>query len=190
MTETLKNLSKAFAGESMARNRYTYYAKVAKKEGYEQIGDIFLLTAEQEKQHAKWLLRLINEIKTSDEDIEIETPVPNIFGTTEENLQAAIDGENHEHTSMYPTFADIAEKEGHGEIAKRLRAIAVAENHHEERFQKLLEQLKAKTVFKKDKKTWWTCKECGYMYEDEEALTICPSCDHEQAFQEVKCEEY
>ncbi len=190
MTETLKNLSKAFAGESMARNRYTYYAKVAKKEGYEQIGEIFLLTAEQEKQHAKWLLRLIDEIKTSDEDIEIDTPVPNIFGTTEENLQAAIDGENYEHTSMYPTFADIAEKEGHGEIAKRLRAIAVAENHHEERFQKLLDQVKAKTVFKKDKKTWWTCKECGYMYEDKEALDLCPSCDHEKAFQEVKCEEY
>ncbi len=190
MTETLINLSKAFVGESMARNRYSYYGKVAKKEGFEQIGEVFLLTAEQEKQHAKWLLRLINEIKINDDEITVESPVPNVFGTTQENLKAAIEGENYEYTKMYPEFADTAEREGFEEIAKRLRAIAIAENHHEERFKKLLEQIEGKTVFKKDKEVTWTCRECGYAYTGKKALDLCPSCDHEQAFQEVKCEKY
>ena len=190
MTKTLENLSSAFVGESMARNRYTLYAKVAKKEGFEQIAEIFLVTAEQERQHAKWLFNLINEIKQSDDDVVVQAPVPNVLGTTAENLQAAIDGENHEYTEMYPDFADGAEREGHGEIAKRLRAIAVAEKHHEERFKKLLEQVKAKTVFKKEKEVSWSCRECGYVYEGKEAPELCPSCDHPQAFYEVKCEEY
>ncbi len=190
MKKTLENLSKAFVGESMARNRYSFYAKVAKQEGFEQIAEVFLLTAEQEKQHAKWLFKLINEIKLSDEDIVVDSPVPNVFGTTAENLQAAIDGENHEHTKMYPDFAKVAQKEGYEEISDRLKAIAVAEEHHEERFKKLLEQVKAKTVFKKDKDVSWTCKECGYVHEGKEAPELCPSCDHPQAFYEVKCEKY
>ncbi len=190
MKKTLENLSKAFVGESMARNRYSFYGKTAQKEGFEQIGEIFLLTAEQEKQHAKWLLRMINNIKKNNEDIIVESPVTNIFATTAENLQAAIEGENHEHTEMYPEFANTAEKEGFKEIADRLRAIAVAESHHEERFQKLLNELKAETVFKKDKEVWWTCKECGYVHKGKEAPELCPSCDHPQAFYEVKCEEY
>jgi rubrerythrin len=190
MKKTIKNLSIAFAGESMARNRYTFYSKIAKKEGYEQIAGIFLLTAEQEKEHASWLLKIINQIKENDKDIEIETPVTNIYGTTEQNLLAAIGGENHEHTSMYPGFADIAEDEGFPKIAKRLRAIAIAESHHEERFKKLLEQVRAGTVFKKAKETWWTCRECGYVHFGEEPPELCPSCDHERAYYEVKCEEY
>lgn len=190
MTKTLENLGKAFVGESMARNRYTFYAKIAKKEGFEQIGEVFLLTAEQEKQHAKWLFRLINEIKENDDDIVLETPVPNVFGTTAENLQAAIDGEHHEYTEMYPDFAKIAEEEGFKDIAERLKAIAVAEEHHEERFKKLLNEIKNNSVFKKDKDVSWTCKECGYVHTGKDAPELCPSCDHPQAFYEVKCEEY
>lgn len=190
MKKTLENLSKAFVGESMARNRYTLYAKVAKKEGFEQIGDIFLLTAEQERQHAKWLFNLINEIKENCDDLVVDTPVPNVFGTTAENLQAAIDGENHEYTEMYPEFADIAEEENLKKIADRLRAIAVAEEHHEERFKKLLEEVKNNSVFKKEKEVSWSCKECGYVHKGKEAPELCPSCDHPQAFYEVMCEEY
>ncbi len=190
MKKTLENLSKAFVGESMARNRYTFYGKIAKKEGYEQIAEIFLLTAQQEKEHAGWLFKLINKIKTNDDDIVVDGPVPNVYGTTAENLQASIDGENHEHTEMYPDFAKIAEEEGYQDIADRLKSIAVAESHHEERFQKLLDQVKAGTVFKKDEEIWWTCKECGYVHFGKEAPELCPSCDHEQAFYEVKCEEY
>jgi rubrerythrin len=190
MKETLKNLSKAFVGESMARNRYTFYAKVAKKEGYEQIAEIFRLTAEQEKEHASWLFKLINQIKENDEDITVDGPVPNVYATTAENLQAAIDGENYEYTEMYPDFSEVAKKEGFADIAERLRNIAIAESHHEERFKKLLEQVKAGTVFKKSKEVWWTCKECGYVHFGEEPPKLCPSCDHEQAYYEVKCEEY
>ena len=155
MEKTIKNLTKAFIGESQARNRYTFYSKIAKKEGFEQIAEIFLITAENEKEHASWLFRLINELKKkSDEkldEIKVEVVVPTILGTTIENLKAAIAGENYEHTKMYPEFADIAEKEGFPEIAKRLRAIAKAEEHHEERFKKLLKEVEDRTVFKKEK---------------------------------------
>jgi rubrerythrin len=190
MKKTLENLSKAFVGESMARNRYTFYGKIAKKEGFEQIGEIFLLTAQQEKEHAGWLFKLINKVKKNDDDIVVESSVPNVYGTTAENLQSAIDGENHEYTEMYPEFAKIAEKEGFKDIAKRLRAIAVAESHHEERFKKLLKEVKANTVFKKEKEVWWTCLECGYVHKGKKAPEICPSCDHEQAFYQIKCEKY
>ena len=190
MKKTLENLSKAFIGESMARNRYTFYAKVAKEEGYEQIAEIFSTTAEQEKQHAKWLFRMINEIKGKNNDVVVESPVPNVFGTTIENLQDAIEGENHEYTEMYPEFAQIAEEEGFVNFAKRLRSIAIAEQHHEERFKKLLEQVKGKTVFKKAKSVSWSCRECGYVHTGKEAPNLCPSCDHPQAFYEIKCEEY
>ena len=130
MKKTIENLAKAFIGESQARNRYTFYSKVAKKEGYEQIAEIFLITAENEREHASWLFKLINELKQkSGEDfseIKVETVAPTVFGTTAENLKAAIAGENYEYTKMYPEFADIAEKEGFPEIAKRLRVIAKA----------------------------------------------------------------
>ena len=194
MTETIKNLSKAFVGESQARNRYTFYSKVAKAEGYEQIAEIFLLTADNEKEHATWIFRLINELKKKDgeslPEITVEAGVPTTLGTTMENLQAAIAGENYEHTQMYPEFADIAEREGFAEIAARLRSIAKAEEHHEERYLKILTQLKNGTFFKKGEERWWICRECGYAHFGTEPPAKCPSCDHARAFYQLKCEEY
>jgi len=190
MSETIKNLAKAFIGESLARNRYTFYASAAKKEGYEQIAEIFLLTADQEKEHANWLFKLINGIKKNEPEIKVEAGVPTILGTTAENLKAAIDGENYEHTSMYPEFAKQAEADGYPEIAKRLLAIAKAEEHHEERYQKLLKEVIAGTVFKKAQEIAWVCRECGYVHIGIEAPEACPSCGHPQAYYEKKCEEY
>lgn len=193
MKETIQNLAKAFVGESQARNRYTFYAKIAKKEGYEQIAEIFEKTAENEREHAKWLLRLINELIKKHGDvgeIKIESPVPTTLGDTIENLKAAIAGENYEHTKMYPEFADVAEKEGFPEIAARLRAIAKAEQHHEERFKKLLENLEKGTVFRKEKKVYWVCRKCGYVHEGEEPPEECPSCNHPKNYFELKWEEY
>ena len=194
MEETIKNLAKAFVGESQARNRYTFYAKVAQKEGFEQISEIFLITAENEKEHAKWLLRLINELKKkcnrSLPEIEIEAVVPTTFGNTVENLKAAIAGENYEYTKMYPEFADIAEKEGFSEIASRLRAIAVAEKHHEERYKKLLAELEGITLFNKKEKKYWVCRKCGYVHYGEQPPGRCPSCSHPKNYFELKCEEY
>jgi rubrerythrin len=194
MKNTIENLTKAFIGESQARNRYTFYAKVAKKEGFEQIAEIFLITAENEKEHASWLFKLINELKKkSSEDlneIKVAAAAPTILGDTAENLKAAIAGEHYENTIMYPEFADIAEKEGLNEIAKRLRAIAKAEEHHEERYKKLLKEVEAGTLFKKEKEVWWVCRECGYVHFGTEPPEKCPSCDHERSFYQVKCEEY
>ncbi|HDP73405.1 MAG TPA: rubrerythrin family protein [Candidatus Woesearchaeota archaeon] len=194
MKETIKNLAAAFIGESQARNRYTFYAKQAKKEGYEIISEIFQITAENEKEHAKWLFRLINQLKEksseSIDEVQVEASAPTVLGSTIQNLKAAIAGENHEHTKMYPGFADIAEKEGFSGIAERLRNIAIAEKHHEERFTKLLEQLEAGTLFKKGKKVWWVCRECGYVHYGEEAPEKCPSCDHPRAYYQLKCEDY
>ncbi|MDD5693222.1 MAG: ferritin family protein [Patescibacteria group bacterium] len=190
MTETLQNLTKAFIGESQARNRYTFYAKIARDEGFEQIASIFEETANQEKEHAKNLFKLINELKDSDENISVETETPTIFGATVENLKAAIGGENFEHTKMYPEFADVAEKEGHQDIANRLRSIAKAEEHHEERYQKILNEVKAGTVFKKNKEVTWVCRECGYIHVGLTPPIKCPSCDHATAFFQQKCEEY
>ena len=189
MEETIKNLTKAFIGESQARNRYTFYAKAAKKEGYEQIAGIFLETAEQEKTHAKRLFEHIQEIK-KEEEIKVEAVAPTVYGTTTENLKAAIAGENYEYTKMYPEFADTAEQEGLTDIAKRLRAIAKAEEHHEERYQKALAQLEAGTMFKKEQETKWVCRECGYVHTGNEAPLVCPSCDHPQSYYQIKCEEY
>ncbi len=194
MQKTIKNLAKAFIGESQARNRYTFYAKIAKSEGYEQIAEVFLLTADQEKEHAKWLMRLINELKKQSsedlEEIKVEASAPTILANTAENLKAAISGENYEYTSMYPEFAQEAEKEGFPEIASRLGAIAKAEEHHEERYKKLLKEVEAGTVFKKDKEVWWVCRECGYVHFGKEAPLKCPSCGHPQSYFQVKCEEY
>ncbi|MEA3398903.1 MAG: rubrerythrin family protein [Patescibacteria group bacterium] len=190
MSKTIENLSKAFVGESQARNRYTFYAKIAKKEGFEQVADLFLLTADNEREHAKWLMRMINNLKKDDTPILIEAEVPTTLGDTIENLKAAIAGEHYETTSMYPEFANIAEEEGHASIAKRLRAIANAELHHENRFKKLLEQVENNSMFKKTNKVYWVCRKCGYLEEAEEAPDKCPSCDHPKEYFEMKCEEY
>ena len=194
MNETIKCLAKAFIGESQARNRYTFYSKAAKKEGFEQIAALFLLTADNEKEHATWVFKLINELKKKGgeklDEIKVEAAAPTILGTTKDNLKAAIAGENYEHTKMYPEFADVAEKEGFPEIAARLRSIAVAEKHHEERYQKLLKQVEAGTIFKKGEQVWWVCRECGYVHFGKEPPEKCPSCDHAKSFYELKCEEY
>ncbi len=194
MNETIKNLTKAFIGESQARNRYTFYSKIAKKEGFEQIAELFLITADNEKEHAKRLFEHINELKKKSgeklDEIIVEAVAPTTYGTTAENLKAAIAGENYEHTKMYPEFAATAEKEGLGKIAIRLKSIAKAEEHHEERYINLLKEVEAGTVFKKDKKVWWVCRECGYTHFGEEPPEKCPSCDHKKAYYQVKCEEY
>ena len=196
MQETIKNLAKAFIGESQARNRYTLYAKVAKKEGYEQLGAIFELTAEQEREHASWLFKLIKQLKEEQgnpeelDELTVEALSPTVYGTTADNLKSAIKGENYEHTQMYPQFADQADKDGYPQIADRLRAIAKAEEHHEERYQKLLSNLEAGTIFKKDEEKEWTCRKCGYVHKGKTPPDKCPSCDHEQSFYEIKCETY
>lgn len=193
MDETIENLAKAFVGESQARNRYTMYAKVARKEGYEQIAEIFLLTADNERVHARILFEFINALQEKAEkwsEIKIEAGVPTVLGNTIDNLKAAIAGENHEYNHMYPEFAKIAEDEGLHDIAQRLKAIAVAEQHHEERYLKILEQLEKGTFFKKGEGTWWVCRECGYAYFGSEPPEKCPACEHPQAFYQLKCETY
>ena len=195
MEKTLQNLTKAFIGESQARNRYSFYAKIAKKEGFEQIGEIFLETANQEKEHAKRLFEHIQEVKgklgiSKDEAIIVNAEAGTVYGTTKENLQAAVDGERYEFETMYPEFADIADEEELPKIAKRLRSIAIAEKHHQERYQKLLDQVEQGTVHKKEDLTEWVCMECGYIHEEKEPPEICPSCDHEKSYYKVKSERY
>jgi rubrerythrin len=187
--KTLINLTKAFVGESQARNRYTFYSKIAKKEGYEQIAEIFLITADQEKQHAKRLFVHIQELKKvlgNNEEIQIETSVPTTYGTTIENLKAAIAGETYEETEMYPEFAKVAEEEGLEEIATRLRSIAIAEKNHKERYEQILKQLTDGTFFKKTEEQWWVCRECGYVHFGIEPPEECPSCDHAKSYYELR----
>lgn len=192
--KTVENLAKAFIGESQARNRYTFYAKTAKKEGFEQISDVFLLTAENEREHAKWLYKLINQLKVdSDEGVDelvVEADVPTVFGDTRENLKAAIAGEKYEHSKMYPGFADVAGEEGLTEIAVRLRAIACAEMHHEERFRRLLDVVENGTVSEKSGPVSWVCRKCGFVHEGSSPPEKCPSCDHPPKYFELKCEAY
>jgi len=195
MQQTIQNLTKAFIGESQARNRYTFYAKVAKKEGYEQISAIFIEIAGQEKTHAKRLFEHIQELKKEigDEslsEIKVEATAPTEYGETIKNLKAAISGEHFEHTEMYPEFAKVAEEENLSDIANRLRSISKAEEHHEERYKKLLLQVEAGTAFVKEQETAWVCRECGYIYTGKEAPKKCPSCDHPQAYYQVQCENY
>jgi len=195
MENTIKNLAKAFVGESQARNRYTMYSKIARDEGFEQIAEIFLLTADNERVHAKNFFKLINELKLKNPQgsynpIIIETAVPTTMGTTIENLKSAIAGENEEYTKLYPEFANMAEQEGLVDMATRIRAIMVAEQHHEERYLKLLEVLESGKVFKKDIETHWVCRECGYVHFGTTPPDKCPSCDHEENFYQVKCETY
>ncbi len=195
MKKTYYNLLQGFVGESQARNRYTFYAKIAKKEGHPQIQRIFLETAEQERQHASWFFKMAQSLKKKlngklDESKLDEVVVPTVFGDTEENLKAAATGEHYEFSTMYPGFAEVAEEEGLPDIAKRIRAIAIAEAHHEERYVKLLDQLKGKTLYKKEKKIYWYCAECGYMHEGTEPPEICPACSHPRKYFYRACEEY
>jgi rubrerythrin len=193
MEKTIQNLTKAFLGESHARNRYTFYSKIAKKEGYEQIAAIFEETANQESEHAKWLYRHIDELKKKlghANEIQVEAGAGLVLSNTAENLQSAIEGEHYEHTEMYPDFAKVAEEEGLPEIAKRLRAIAVAEKHHEDRYAKLLDQVKNSTMFKKEAKVYWVCRKCGYLHEGAEAPEECPACGHPQGYYQKQNEDY
>ncbi|GAB4345765.1 MAG: rubrerythrin family protein [Candidatus Abyssubacteria bacterium] len=185
-TQTEKNILTAFAGESQARNRYTYFASQAKKEGFEQIAFIFEETANQEKEHAKRLFKLLEG-----SDVEIQAAFPaGVIGTTAENLKAAASGENHEWTDMYPSFAKTAEQEGLKLIAKIFEAIAIAEKQHEKRYLALLKNVEAGTVFRKDKPVVWRCRNCGYLHNGTEAPNKCPACDHQKAHFELLGENY
>jgi len=192
MKKTIECLAKAFIGESQARNRYDMYAKIAKKEGYERIAEIFSITSMNEREHATKLMNHLLEFKKDIDigKIKVEAEAVVQVGTTIENLKSAIAGENYEHTQMYPEFAEIAKKEGFDKISQRLLAISHAEEHHEERYAKILEQLEKGTFFKKQEKTYWVCKECGYVHYGTAPPDVCPSCDHSKAYYELKCEEF
>ena len=185
-SKTEKNLLAAFAGESQARNRYTYWAAVARKEGYEQISAIFLDTAENEKEHAKREFKFLEG-----REVEIQAAFPaGAIGKTEENLKAAATGENYEWTKMYPEFARVAREEGSEEIAKVFESIAVAEKGHEIRYLALLNNLKDGKIFKREKPVRWRCRNCGYIHEGKDAPRECPACAHPQSYYELLCENY
>ncbi|TET74875.1 MAG: rubrerythrin family protein [Candidatus Aminicenantes bacterium] len=180
-TQTEKNILTAFAGESQARNRYAYFASKAKKEGYVQISNIFQETADNEKEHAKQLFKFLEG-----GEVEISASFPaGVIGSTAENLKASAAGENHEHTTMYPEFARIAEEEGFSEVAEVMKSIAVAEKQHERRYLGLLENIEKGQVFKKDNVVKWKCGNCGYIHEGEEAPKECPACAHPRAHFEL-----
>ena len=185
-TQTEKNLLAAFAGESQARNRYTYFASQARKEGYEQIAAIFAETAEQEKEHAK---REFKFLEGGEAEIAAAFPA-GVIGTTLENLKAAAAGEHYENTEMYPGFAEIADKEGFAEIAEVFRNIAVAEKHHEERYLALAKNISDGLVFKREKPVRWVCRNCGYVHEGPEAPELCPACAHPQSYYELEATNY
>jgi len=172
-TRTEQNLWAAFAGESQARNKYTYYASVAKKEGYEQISAFFLETAENEKEHAKLWFKHLGGVND-----------------TKQNLDAAAAGEHYEWTEMYKEFADIAREEGFADIADQMEHVGEVEKHHEERYLKLLENIENGKIFKRVEKTHWICRNCGYVMEQEDAPELCPACKHPQAFFELWRENY
>ena len=185
-SKTEKNLLTAFAGESQARNRYTFGASQAKKDGYVQMANVFEETANQEKEHAKRLFKFLEG-----GDVEIQAAFPaGVIGTTAENLKAAAGGENYEWTTMYPEFANEARQEGFDAIAMVFEAIAVAEKQHEKRYLGLLGNVEKGTVFKKDKPVVWRCQNCGYTHEGEEAPGACPACAHPQAHFEVLAENW
>lgn len=172
-TKTEQNLLKAFAGESQARNKYTYFASVAKKEGYEQIAEIFNKTADNEKEHAKLWFKALGEL-----------------GNTAENLAKAAEGENYEWTDMYKEFAEIADSEGFEELAKQFRGVALIEKAHEERFKALLKNVEMQKVFEKSEMTMWECRNCGHLVMGSKAPEVCPVCKHTQAYFEVRKENY
>ncbi len=185
-TKTEKNILTAFAGESQARNRYTYFASKAKKEGFEQIAAIFLETADNEKEHAE---RLFKFLKGGSVEITASYPA-GLIGSTADNLKAAAEGEHHEQTIMYPQFAEVAEQEDFPDIAKVMRSIAVAERQHEKRYLALLDNIKTGRVFKRETATKWKCRNCGYIHEGSEPPEKCPACDHPQAYFELLAENY
>ena len=172
-TRTEENLRTAFAGESQARNKYTYFASVAKKEGYEQIAEIFTKTAENEKEHAKMWFKALGEL-----------------GTTSENLEAAAQGENYEWTDMYAGFADVAEEEGFTELAEKFRKVAAIEKTHEERYRALLHNVETASVFEKSEVKVWECRNCGHIIVGTKAPDVCPVCDHARAYFEIRKENY
>ena len=185
-TQTEKNILTAFAGESQARNRYTYFASQAKKEGYVQISAIFAETADQEKEHAKRLFKLL-----AGGEVTISGAFPaGVIGTTLENLQESAAGENYEYTDMYPGFAKVALEEGFEDIASIFEAIAVAEKQHEKRYLALAANINAGRVFKREKKVVWRCRNCGYLHDGSEAPDECPACAHAQAHFELLGENY
>jgi rubrerythrin len=181
-SKTEKNLMAAFAGESQARNRYSYFASKARKEGYEQIAAIFEETASQEKEHAK---REFGFLQGGDVEIMAAFPA-GVIGSTLENLKAAAEGENYECTKMYPEFADIAAKEGFKEIAAFFKAVSIAENHHKERYLTLARNMGNGLVFKRPNKVRWVCRNCGHIHEGTDALKVCPLCQHPQSFYELE----
>jgi len=185
-TETEKNLLKSFAGESQARNRYTYFASVARKEGYEQISGIFLETADNEKEHAKVFFKYLEG-----GEVTITAGYPaGVIGNTRQNLEAAADGENLEWTTLYSDFARVAREEGFPEIANSFDQIAKVEKFHEQRYRKLIENVEKNEVFQKPKVVKWHCRNCGYIFEGTEAPKECPACRHPQGFYEVLAENF
>jgi len=185
-SRTEKNLLTAFAGESQARNRYTYFASQAKKDGYEQIKAIFEETANQEKEHAK---RLFKFLQGGEAEIAASFPA-GLIGTTSDNLKAAAAGENYETTTMYPDFAKIADEEGFREIADVFRNIAIAEARHRDRYLALDKNINDGKVFKREKPVRWVCRNCGYVYEGPDAPEVCPACAHPQAHYELEASNY
>jgi rubrerythrin len=180
-TNTEKNLLAAFAGESQARNRYSYFASQAKKEGYEHIAAVFQETAENEKEHAKVFFK---HLQGGMVEVVAEYPA-GVIGSTAENLLEAAEGEKMEWGSLYPNFAEVAEKEGFPEVALSFQNIAKVEAHHERRYRKLLENVEKKQVFKKQKTVKWKCRNCGYIHEGPEAPKVCPACQHPQSYYEL-----
>ena len=172
-TQTEKNLEAAFAGESQARNKYTYFASVAKKQGFEQIANLFLKTADNEKEHAKMWFKELNGI-----------------GDTAENLLAAAEGENYEWTDMYEDFAKTAEEEGFTELAHKFRLVAAIDKHHEERYRALLRNIETAEVFKRSEIKVWECRNCGHIVVGKEAPEVCPVCNHPQSYFEIHAENY
>ncbi|HOJ86372.1 MAG: rubrerythrin [Elusimicrobiales bacterium] len=187
-TKTEKNLLTAFAGESQARNRYTYFASVAKKEGYVQISKIFEETADNEKEHAK---RFFKFLEGGESEINIDAKFPlGVISDTKTNLLNAAKGENEEWTHMYPSYAKIARAEGFEAIARVFEEVAKVEKHHEERYKKLAENIEKGTVFKKDKPVQWKCNNCGYIHEGQEAPSSCPACAHPQSYFEILADNF
>jgi rubrerythrin len=185
-TNTEKNLLTAFAGESQARNRYTYYASQAKKEGLVQMAAIFEETAGQEKEHAKRLFKFLEG-----GEVEVTASFPaGVIGTTVENLKAAAAGEHYENTEMYPGFAKVAEEEGFTEIAAVFKMIAIAEKRHEDRYVKLAQNIEGETVFQRPTPQRWVCRNCGYVHEGPGAPKVCPACAHPQAHFEIEATNY
>lgn len=188
-TRTAENLMKAFAGEGQARNRYSYYASQAKKDGYVQMSNIFLETAENEKEHAKRFFKFLKE-DLDGEAVEITAAYPVALSDTRSNLLAAANGENEEANELYPEFARVAEEEGFSKVAYVFREIAEAEERHEARFRKLLENIELDRVFKRDEVVEWKCNNCGYVHTGKEAPGVCPACDHAQEHFEIFKETY